>query len=68
VAPKVVPRTEREELSADSTAVPNLAPSVPGLDSVVIPAPLDTPRSTWGTTLDERRAPVSDPDGVFDER
>jgi hypothetical protein len=52
---------ERDEEASgrrtESSSFPNLAPIVPGLDSVVIPAPLE------GLKKDE---PVSDPDGVLD--
>ena len=50
--------------------MPSLAPSVPGLDSAVIPKPLTGVRSTWGTGKDIPPAPrpdaISDPDGILE--
>ena len=57
----------RQEESASDSLVPNLSPSVPGLDSAVIAAPLGGVRSTWGTAKDAPKAdPISDPDGVLE--
>ncbi len=42
-APRKEEREEPEEAMSAETFVPSLAPMVPGLDSVVIPAPLDDP-------------------------
>lgn len=54
--------TEREEESARADlSFPSLAPLVPGLDSVVIPKPLEMPKSTPA-----RPSVVDDPDGVLD--
>jgi penicillin-insensitive murein endopeptidase len=62
--PRPASKPEREE-SAESS-VPSLSPSVPGLDSAVIPAPLTGVRSTWGTSKDTKSDPISDPDGVLE--
>jgi hypothetical protein len=59
-----------DESARSEAAIPSLSPSVPGLDSAVIPAPLNGVRSTWGTTKDAPPAPkadaISDPDGVLE--
>jgi penicillin-insensitive murein endopeptidase len=47
-----------DEASAKSDATPNLAPMVPGLDSVVIPKPLAAPPA--------KSDPIDDADGVLD--
>ena len=60
VAAKPAAREESESL------VPSLSPSVPGLDSAVIPAPLGGVKSTWGTAKDPKADPISDPDGVLE--
>ncbi|MBX3187426.1 MAG: penicillin-insensitive murein endopeptidase [Labilithrix sp.] len=69
-APKPAPKVEEDKSEA---LIPSLAPSVPGLDSAVIPAPLAGVRSTWGTSKDPpppppKSDPISDPDGVLDGR
>jgi penicillin-insensitive murein DD-endopeptidase len=59
----------KEESAKSDSIVPSLAPSVPGLDSAVIPAPLET-KGTPATPA-EKPAPqpappvVDDPDGVL---
>lgn len=59
-----------EETANSDSLVPSFAQSVPGLDSVVIPAPLVGVKSTWGTSKDPAPpaggTPISDPDGVLD--
>ncbi len=47
-----------DEASAKSDATPNLAPMVPGLDSVVIPKPIAAPPA--------KSDPIDDPDGVLE--
>ena len=64
-------KSEPHEESARSEApIPSLSPSVPGLDSAVIPSPLTGVKSTWGTAKDPPPAPkpddISDPDGVLE--
>lgn len=44
-APKPEPRDDEPEASKRGSLIPSLAPMVPGLDSVVIPAPLAITRS-----------------------
>ena len=75
--PKPEPRREEPEASKSESLVPSLAPMIPGLDSVVIPAPLAgvRPEKQEGTP-EEKPAPpppsdalpIDDPDGVLDER
>ena len=64
------PDPRKEEQSASDSLVPSLSPSVPGLDSAVIPAPLGGIRSTWGTSKDPapggKADAISDPDGVLE--
>ncbi|MCL2726172.1 MAG: penicillin-insensitive murein endopeptidase [Polyangiaceae bacterium] len=75
-APKPVPpRTDREENARNDSIIPSLAPAVPGLDSVVIPAPLAGMRATWGAPTKQSPTapapssdPVDDPDGVLENR
>ena len=66
-APKPPAKSESHEESAN---MPSLSPSVPGLDSAVIPSPLTGVRSTWGTGKDTPPATkpdaISDPDGVLE--
>jgi penicillin-insensitive murein endopeptidase len=66
--PAAKPEARKEEPSAADSLVPSLSPSVPGLDSAVIPAPLGGGgvRSTWGTAKDPKADPISDPDGVLE--
>ena len=61
------PKTQASKEKDEDSVVPSLAPSVPGLDSAVIPAPLGgvAAPSTWGTQKDKRE-PISDPDGVLE--
>jgi penicillin-insensitive murein endopeptidase len=71
VPPKHAPRGEPAEESAKSEpSIPSLTPSVPGLDSAVIPAPLTGVRSTWGTAKElpppAKADAISDPDGVLE--
>ena len=60
----------REESAKSESSIPSLSPSVPGLDSAVIPTPLTGVRSTWGTAKDlpppAKADPISDPDGVLE--
>ncbi|MDB4936755.1 MAG: hypothetical protein JWP87_3727 [Labilithrix sp.] len=67
--PAAKPEAHEESAKSDSL-IPSLSPSVPGLDSAVIPAPLTGVRSTWGTSKDTPVAPkadaISDPDGVLE--
>jgi penicillin-insensitive murein DD-endopeptidase len=65
----------KEESAKSDSLIPSLSPSIPGLDSAVIPAPLTGVKSTWGMAK-EAPAPapapapkadaVSDPDGVLE--
>jgi penicillin-insensitive murein endopeptidase len=69
--PKPAPRGEPAEESAKSElSIPSLTPSVPGLDSAVIPTPLTGVRSTWGTAKElpppAKADAISDPDGVLE--
>jgi penicillin-insensitive murein endopeptidase len=50
--------------SHEDTSMPSLSPSVPGLDSAVIPAPLVGVQPTWGNA--KKADPISDPDGVLE--
>ena len=61
--PKVATKPAREE---SDSLVPSLSPSVPGLDSAVIPSPLSGVKSTWGTAKDPKADVISDPDGVLE--
>jgi len=61
--PKVASKPAHEE---SDSLVPSLSPSVPGLDSAVIPAPLGGVKSTWGTAKDPKADVISDPDGVLE--
>lgn len=69
-ATKPGPSKPKEEDKSEAL-IPSLAPTVPGLDAAVIPAPLAGVRSTWGTSKDAAPAPkadpISDPDGVLDK-
>ena len=57
-APRSAGKSESHE---DSSNIPSLSPSVPGLDAAVIPSPLSGVRSTWGTAKDPPKAdPISD--------
>ncbi|MEO8800165.1 MAG: hypothetical protein ABI551_19885, partial [Polyangiaceae bacterium] len=56
----------REESARSEASIPSLSPSIPGLDSAVIPAPLTGVRSTWGTDSAPKADPVDDPDGVLE--
>ncbi len=61
---------ESHETAKSESSIPSLSPSVPGLDSAVIPTPLEGVRSTWGTSKDPAPAkadPISDPDGVLEQ-
>jgi penicillin-insensitive murein endopeptidase len=62
-------RETRDESARSEPSIPSLSPSVPGLDSAVIPAPLSGVKSTWGVAKDAPAAKsdvISDPDGVLD--
>ncbi|MBX3202664.1 MAG: penicillin-insensitive murein endopeptidase [Labilithrix sp.] len=69
--PRPEPRADEPESSKSDGLVPSLAPIVPGLDSVVIPAPLAGTRPP----ASEEKAPppepppppIDDPDGVLDD-
>ena len=61
--PRVATKPAREE---SDSLVPSLSPSVPGLDSAVIPSPLAGVKSTWGTAKDPKADVISDPDGVLE--
>jgi penicillin-insensitive murein endopeptidase len=61
--PAAKPEHDDEESAG---LIPSLSPSVPGLDSAVIPSPLGGVKSTWGTTKD-KADPISDPDGVLEK-
>jgi len=64
--------SKKDDDDKSEALIPSLAPSVPGLDSAVIPTPLAGVRSTWGTSKDPPPAaksePISDPDGVLDHK
>ena len=62
------PSEAREESAKSEPSIPSLTPSVPGLDSAVIPAPLTGVKSTWGIGKDTpaKSDAISDPDGVLD--
>lgn|GEM_PF-844734 len=64
------PAESHEESAKSESSIPSLSPSVPGLDSAVIPTPLEGVKSTWGTSKDPAPAkadPISDPDGVLEQ-
>lgn len=64
------PAESHNETAKSEASIPSLTPSVPGLDSAVIPTPLEGVRSTWGTSKDPAPAkadPISDPDGVLEQ-
>ncbi|MBX3220658.1 MAG: penicillin-insensitive murein endopeptidase [Labilithrix sp.] len=73
-APPPPPRSEEPESSRSDSLVPSLAPMIPGLDSVVIPAPL---AGTKSASPEEKAAPpaepvappapIDDPDGVLED-
>ena len=68
--PAAKPAEPREETAKSESSIPSLSPSVPGLDSAVIPSPLQGVRSTWGTSPDPaptKADPISDPDGVLEQ-
>lgn len=70
--PAAKPESRKPEEEARSESlIPSLGPSIPGLDSAVIPTPLAGVRSTWGTTKEAPPAPkadpISDPDGVLEK-
>jgi penicillin-insensitive murein endopeptidase len=72
-APPSKPARSEAESARSEAPIPSLAPSIPGLDSAVIPSPLTGVKSTWGTSKDPApTAPstksdaISDPDGVLD--
>jgi penicillin-insensitive murein endopeptidase len=72
-APAAKPEAHEQSANSDSL-IPSLSPSVPGLDSAVIPAPLTGVRSTWGASKDPvppanaqpKADAISDPDGVLE--
>jgi penicillin-insensitive murein endopeptidase len=75
--PKAPSRSEtRDESAKGEASIPSLAPSIPGLDSAVIPAPLTGVKSTWGVEKDlpppakadaaNGANAISDPDGVLE--
>jgi len=69
--PKPAARSEaRDESAKSESSIPSLSPSVPGLDSAVIPAPLMGVKSTWGIEKDlpppAKADAISDPDGVLE--
>ena len=67
--PAAKPAESHEETAKSESPIPSLTPSVPGLDSAVIPSPLQGVKSTWGTSKDPAPAkadPISDPDGVLE--
>jgi penicillin-insensitive murein endopeptidase len=68
-AAKPAAKGDRDETAKSEASIPSLSPSVPGLDSAVIPSPLEGVRSTWGTSKDPapRPDPISDPDGVLEQ-
>lgn len=67
--PKATDKAE-SEASRREPLVPSLAPVVPGLDSVVIPAPLAGPRpeKPEDVPAPSDLAPIDDPDGVLESR
>ena len=75
-APPPPPKREpRSEDSETTSLIPSLAPMIPGLDSVVIPAPLAGARPDTQEKDDKPASPapsdalpIDDPDGVLDSR
>jgi penicillin-insensitive murein endopeptidase len=63
-------RSDDAEQSKSDSLVPSLAPIVPGLDSVVIPAPLAgaRPDKAEDKPMPPEPAPIDDPDGVLESR
>jgi penicillin-insensitive murein endopeptidase len=68
--PRPAQREPAEESAKSEPSIPSLSPSVPGLDSAVIPTPLTGVRSTWGTAKElpppAKADAISDPDGVLE--
>lgn len=63
------PRAEEPEASKSDSFIPSLAPMVPGLDSVVIPTPLEgLGPKPGGRPAAPDEAPIDDPDGVLEAR
>jgi penicillin-insensitive murein endopeptidase len=66
--PKATPKGEPER---NEPSMPSLAPIVPGLDSAVIPAPLDAANDPHAgdkpAAPGPKPAPIDDPDGVLDD-
>jgi len=71
-SPPPAPRSEEPEASRSESLIPSLAPMIPGLDTVIIPAPLGgtRPSSTEGKSAPppEPAHPIDDPDGVLDDQ
>ena len=65
-------RSEEPEASRSESLLPSLAPMIPGLDTVIIPAPLagTRPSSSEGKPPPPPAPahPIDDPDGVLDEQ
>lgn len=68
-APEEAPEAREAEASKTESLVPNLAPIVPGLDSVVIPAPLEglKDKDKEAPPPEPKPEPIDDPDGVLDK-
>ncbi|MBX3227312.1 MAG: penicillin-insensitive murein endopeptidase [Labilithrix sp.] len=68
------PEPKPEEAESKNDFVPSLAPSIPGLDSVLIPKllpgaePNPEPKTDGKTDSLEPLPPIDDPDGVFENR
>jgi penicillin-insensitive murein endopeptidase len=63
---KPAPSKPDDESARADSLIPSLSPSVPGLDSAVIPSPFGGAKPTWGTAK-EKADPISDPDGVLEK-
>lgn len=73
VAPNATPPAseplEREATAQNDGEIPNLTQAIPGLDAVVIAAPLAGLKPEPAKPRDEKKPePVDDPDGVLDGR
>jgi penicillin-insensitive murein endopeptidase len=74
-APPHVAKEEKEESESKSEFLPNLAPSIPGLDSAIIPKALEGTKEDSGNKDEEKKPdaqklaplpPIDDPDGVYE--
>lgn len=68
-SPPVTEPASREATAQNESEIPNLTPAIPGLDAVVIAAPLAGLKQEPPAVKEEKKTdPVDDPDGVLDGR